>query len=593
MRLEKIRRYILMLTSLLALAGLILAVIPASAQLDPNAPTPAAPLASQAASTIYLPLVSRISFVDLTLEGVEVTQAVQNLNNTVSLVAGRSTMARVYVKTNTDTPVSNVHVSLSATRNGAPLTGSPLTVGPKSVSNTWSRSDLNTSFNFTLPSAWLSGQVSLEVVVDPNNQIFEGDKLNNRRTLAANFVNVPTMNIKAVPIEYTDPRTGLTFPPPSSSFLAPGVLKMYPVSAAAVSDRAAIGWSQDLSRLSGWSNLLSRIATIKSSDNAPASQVYYGLVPLLDPSGNTWFSGGYAGIGYVGLRVSVGLTHAPSLGIDGPEIANHEIGHNLGREHAPCGVSDPDPGYPYPDGSIGQFGLTISPLDLYEPWLYADIMGYCTPTWISDYTYQALLDNQRLYGGAAQVSQAPTPSLLVRASFREDGMLQMEPVYVFDGLPDPPTTDSDYALELIDEQGALVASYPVPLLHAEEKDLRIQGIHAMAPLPEKPFHALRITEKGKTLAVQPLAPLDGRPQANPTLQMGEGGAVLRWGAADTPAILRYTQNDGATWTTLAVDYLGGQFTLDEGTLPPGPLRFEIILANQPGAPLTLEWEHAR
>lgn len=68
----------------------------------------------------------------------------------------------------------------------------------------------------------------------------------------------------------------------------------------------------------------------------------------------------------------------------------HEIGHTHRLLHTPCdGEDDPDPAYPYAGGTIGVEGYdfrtgTFIPADT------ADLMAYCFPRWISDYSYTKL-----------------------------------------------------------------------------------------------------------------------------------------------------------------------------------------------------------
>ncbi|OGO34447.1 MAG: hypothetical protein A2W35_03530 [Chloroflexi bacterium RBG_16_57_11] len=592
MKVKKHNHHTLLITNLIALTALVFASIPVSAQTGAEGtPTPAPFNRLAADSPVYLPLIFRPAPPDLVVGGFEITQATQNLSNTVSLVAGKSTLVRVYVQTDGDVAIQGVHVSLSGTRNGSQLNGSPISAGPKSVTKSWSRGDLNTSFNFSLPSEWLLGTVTLQIRLDPNNAISEGSETNNLSTTVANFNNVPALDVKVVPIQYNDPRSGLTFPPAGSNYLAPGLVRMYPINSAAVTRREYISWSQNLAIDTNWQNLLSRIATLKQTDNAPEARIYYGLVPLRDDSGNVWFRSGVAGIGYVGYRASVGLADLSPY-IDGSEIANHEIGHNLGRSHAPCGVSG-DPNFPYAGGLIGQFGLRVDLMQLFDPAIYADIMGYCEPVWISDYTYQALFNNQVAVGASPQTSQPVVPSLLVRAALLDDGTVQLEPAYAFTGRPDPLPADSDYFLELVDESGVPVASYPLLVMRAEEETFVFRSINTMVRLPDQPFTGLRITEKGQLAAQRSMSPVSQRAQAMPSLHMSVQGAVLDWGEAATPAVVRYRQDGEETWTTLAVDYLGGSIDLDPQALPPGILHFEIILADQIGSALTLDWENTR
>jgi hypothetical protein len=72
----------------------------------------------------------------------------------------------------------------------------------------------------------------------------------------------------------------------------------------------------------------------------------------------------------------------------------HELGHALGREHADCGEPDrPDRDYPYPNAGMGGvYGFDFSAMKLIKPKPYRDVMSYCTPVWISDYTYRGLFE---------------------------------------------------------------------------------------------------------------------------------------------------------------------------------------------------------
>ena len=130
-------------------------------------------------------------------------------------------------------------------------------------------------------------------------------------------------------------------------------------------------------------------STLAAAEVGPDSAtVYYGLLPTTHTSGATWFEGGVSGLGWVGQqRVSVGL----DLGVDTGHTAAHEIGHNFGRRHAPCGnPSSPDPHYPYPNATIGVYGMDTDEDVLLSPAANFDMMSYCGPEWVSDYTYEGL-----------------------------------------------------------------------------------------------------------------------------------------------------------------------------------------------------------
>jgi len=54
--------------------------------------------------------------------------------------------------------------------------------------------------------------------------------------------------------------------------------------------------------------------------------------------------------------------------------------------------------------------------------------------------------------------------------------------------------------------------------------------------------------------------------------------TLQWGVVDVPALVRYTADEGQSWTTFGLDVMGGQLTLARTALPAGAGRFEITLA---------------
>ena len=74
-----------------------------------------------------------------------------------------------------------------------------------------------------------------------------------------------------------------------------------------------------------------------------------------------------------------------SVAIPAGDVIAHELGHNMSLQHAPCSTPDPDPRYPYPDGTIGAVGYDfageydlVGGGGLVEAWRY-DLMGYCGP----------------------------------------------------------------------------------------------------------------------------------------------------------------------------------------------------------------------
>ena len=127
----------------------------------------------------------------------------------------------------------------------------------------------------------------------------------------------------------------------------------------------------------------------------------------------------------------------------------HELGHNLGLHHAPCGgAGDPDPSFPHPDGSAGAWGYDFARGELVGP-TTPDLMSYCgPPDGISDYHFANAL-RYRLFEARAAVEPtvaAPLTSLLLWGGAGADGAPFLNPVFVVEAPPALPDSAGAYTL---------------------------------------------------------------------------------------------------------------------------------------------------
>lgn len=586
--------FIRLTVSALLLTGILISLaistIPVSLATAPT-PLPAHPVVLK---RVLLPIIAKPQppIGDIILDQLESTQAIQNLTNGVPMVAGKATVLRIFVHNDSAVAIQGAYVAVTATRQGQPLADSPLIAGPLSIPPSWSRGVLNSSINLTLPSSWLYGEIVLQITVDPINTFNETNEGNNTATLPLTFNDMPPLDVKVVPIQYTDPYNGVTFPEPASDFLESKLLRMYPVSSVVVSRRLGIGWRTSLRNQNGWEGLLDKITEIKKSDAAPYWQVYYGLVPLEDSQDNYWFLSGVAGISWVGYREATGLTDSDDWDIDGGLIAAHEIGHTFGREHAPCNVDGEDKDYPYRDGSIGHWGLYPSKMLLYSPQVYSDIMGYCKQQWVSDYTYTAFFLNQLQYGGSASRQIGLQPGLLVRAKIAGDNDVTLQSVYQFNGRIDPPAVNNEWQVQFIDAAGVPVSSYPVAARRTGEPAVMSQSIIAFIPLPEKSYHSMRLVHRNTPVGEKLLSAQRLSPVTTPDLHREGDFLTLNWSSFQVPAIVRFSTDNGQSWTTLAFDTLEDRLTIPLASIPvdvENAIRFEVILADTLQPAWSIDW----
>lgn len=141
----------------------------------------------------------------------------------------------------------------------------------------------------------------------------------------------------------------------------------------------------------------------------------------------------------------------------------HELGHNFGRRHAPCGgVANADPYYPVPGGRAGRwlhwtsrwehgavnFASTISDTA-------SDIMSYCGDRWVSAYTYLGILNFRQLDGAALVAAEERGRSIIVRGVVL-DGVIRLSPPRVEEAVVVAEAPGSPVLVELLDAAGQVL-----------------------------------------------------------------------------------------------------------------------------------------
>jgi hypothetical protein len=195
---------------------------------------------------------------------------------------------------------------------------------------------------------------------------------------------------------------------------------MYPITEAEIT----VGEPLDAGGFSDLGVTLEQTFAIRDAE-APADDVYYYGIARPASTLEQFCQGTCTlGVGFVAdtdspdFRSAVGVAFTEESQMSG-ETLLHEIGHNHGREHAPCGdAQDLDPGYPYPNGAIGVWGYDPRDQSLVPPDEVADIMGYCSPQWISDYTYQGLVERVAALNNPVQQRVAGAAVLAPQPAFR-------------------------------------------------------------------------------------------------------------------------------------------------------------------------------
>lgn len=382
------------------------------------------------------------------------------VNNTVPIVAGRDALMRVFLAV--DGNYNNKQVTARLTING--VAGSIEYLSD--VNGAPKDNALSSTLNFKIPGNSIGPGFAFRVEL---LQAAEDTKGSNpgAHYPAEGFAstsaqsNGASLKVVLVPIKYG--ADGSNRLPDTSPAHIQGYkdlfYSMYPTPAVDLTVREPVQYNNTVSNNgNGWENLLAYIGQVRANDNAPFEAYYYGIFSPAAGVGQYCGGGCVAGLGNIGgpseeyTRAAIGLGFSDDGGAIAWETAVHEIGHTHGRYHSPCGgAAGADPQYPHQNAIIGVWGYNLLTEKLYSPTGYTDVMGYCQPIWVSDFTYKAFFNRIKAVNNANFV--AP-PELMNRtydrAMIDADGNMQWLPAIP---LQRPPQ-DSPVDLTVENDDGA-------------------------------------------------------------------------------------------------------------------------------------------
>jgi hypothetical protein len=578
------------------------------------------------------------------ITGLEVTQGIQSLNNAVFLVQNRRTFVRMYVQS--DFPgVDTVGAQLEATWNGGssdlPLTpinpvGTRLTV--RTIPN---RNDINESFLFELPLDWTTHtNLVLTAELNPYKVPLENDYTDDTMAIGPlSFSASPRVVVNLVQMSYTLTGTIFTVPLTDTQNAISLVRRLWPVASTpgdytnsspgfrprvwtlydsglgsrmnySAQECSAYyqnvnGVITDTRNLCPSAYVDNRLIAYRSEQGLPDDSFLYGLVPPAPGYG-------IRGQAFSGARVSSGASTATST-------AAHEITHTAGRSHpfkgssldtGKCGNTPADGAmdnaYPYANSSIGPLDGSYEGFETGDPALkikpavlpsanWFDIIGYCGPRWISDYTYQAI------YNFFPHL-QAPSP-LALAAQLTPDvagdwlgayGIIAADGNSAwFDHLQRssniasvPTVVPGGYSLRQFDVHGNTLAdhSFTPGLIHhgGGVMDFGLEVPFAVGTTQIQLIKSPNQVIASQTVSANPPVinnvALSGAP--NPVT----GTVTLGWTASDADGDpltfdVLYTRDGGATFQPVVFGVTGNQTLLDTRRLGGGTARLRVIASD--------------
>jgi hypothetical protein len=578
-----------------AAAGLLLFASPAAQALPSGAP---------AVQGYPTPTPTAVPL-DLTADRIEVTQAVQDLNNSVRLVQDKRTFVRFHVRSSSGAPVTTAR--LTAQRGASSVVLSPINPGGTiAVRTAPDRGTLHHAFLFELPNGFKQGSVALTARVNPFNNPAESSNANNQVNFTAVFESVPRVNLVMYQIGYQIGATAYTPGNAHRDQMLSWLRRVYPLSDLRVWNRtlnygAAAAVNGALTNPT-CGTVNARLMNAKALDvifrwfgwsDIPTSSHYYGMVS----DGGGFMRGCAVNIPHT---VASGPTGNSNWGWDfdgsyGDWYGGHELAHTYGRFHAMyCGAGG-GAAYPYGAGNISPtatgssalFGFDINTKAIYGP-AWKDVMTYCANQWISDFTYEGLMTYFKanpVRADAGLVRIAAGDRLLIGGAIDPvTNETILDPIWrVPDVAEITPPTGGDYAIVLRGAGNQELARYAFTPIASEGGAAAIPGereivyllISELVPFVEGTTHVVIEGPGSQMLAT--VAPGSSAPQV--TLTAPNGGQVLdgaavevTWTASDPDPgdtlsyMIQYSPDGGQTWMVAAQNVTGNSFAVDSSNL---------------------------
>jgi hypothetical protein len=413
--------------------------------------------------TASVPLRVNATSVTMRVDGVQLNQSVQRYDGTVPLVRNRAGVLRVFVAAVEPNRIAPPPARIELFLNGVPVHAETVESELSDIPVSPSEGSLSHSWNLMVPAELAQPGLAVRVEVDPDRTIplrLDGPVYypTSGEALELNIQSVPDFRVRFVPIYQSHfGSTGDVGEHNVQRYLD-DFAAAFPIDGIDYDFRTTYTTSRASGDSTNWRTILPELRAVRAAE-AHDDRHYYGVLKNHNSS--------IAGIAYVPGSTALGIDHFPFA----TYVFAHELGHNFGRYHAPCGLSSFDQNYPHPGGRIGHYGYDARTGRL-VPDAIADLMGYCQPTWVSDYTYQGIFDFRRHNPVPVGSTAARTSTLVVWGGIR-NGMPYLEPAFEAATIPSRPSGGGPLRLEGVDADGQVIFSFsvrPEEIAHSEGGD---------------------------------------------------------------------------------------------------------------------------
>lgn len=571
-----------------------------------------------------------VSFLDLSISKLEVTQSIQTEANDLPLILGKPTAVRTFITMalsggleETDR-IRNVDGRLRVFRDGTEVAGSPFASsnGPIDIVPTPDRGMADETLNFILPASVTScascnsSDFEFRVEINPTSggrvpRFAENNYGNNTATEEFTFFKTYRPRIDYIPLAL--PIQGLPLPPVAAmSDKAKFMEKIFPIPGVDYNRRPPLSIRlPDRARdLSGYDKVLNetifRMLFIASHlGNQTPPDRSFGWFPVNSRLNSICGRGQMPGKAAWGACLS-----NPTFA---QETFAHEIGHTYGLCHTHV-ADDCNDNHLDSEGTITEVGFDLEtgravqpvPADIWQicvdsdlddcsGWGTIDFMAYKGRSnyefWINPQRYRLLYERLKTRAddpsnlGGSGTSDQPfmQAAMLVSGTVFPDGTAEMDPLYTTDSVWDmppssPTATNENLWVRAVDAVGSVILEYPLTGSIAGLTSSTPDETAGMLPysfvLPNlETVEAVQVVRDGVVLSER--RKTNNPPVINLLTPAGgqNVGAVLEvtWSASDPDGdslvySILYSKDGGATFETIGVDIKGTSIQYDTSHL---------------------------
>lgn len=387
------------------------------------------------------------------------TQAVQSRRFPVPLIANQPALLRVFVSSPRAAGEPMPKVRATFYHRGAEVHVAEIQGGSAPIPDAVDEGSLASSANADIPGGVLRPGLEMVVEIDPGGTLDPAlgvaTRLPETGRTNVSVRELPDFPLTLVPFLYG--------PNPDRS-----ILELTAGMAEDPEGHDLMRHTRDLLPIGGFDiTLHAPVMTYAFGGLSIAQQVE--LIRRMESEGPGYWLGLQAPVPTSGvLGVALGIPSWSSYAVPLSNTIAHELGHNMGLWHAPCGgAAGPDPLFPDPNGRIGSWGYDRASGRLVSPYV-PDIMSYCASEWIGDYHFSnALRHRLATELRAASVSRR-TRSLMVWGGRGADGEPYLEPAFFVDALPSVPGPGREYRLAGRTETGEEAFSFTFDMPYIPE-----------------------------------------------------------------------------------------------------------------------------